>query len=653
MARTRTNTAEQILRPENVEDSEAKYKNLFNSIDQGFCVIEMMYDKTGRPTDYRFLETNAVFENQTGLRRAVGKTIRGLVPDFENHWFETYGKVAATGRPKHFIDGSEAMGRWFDVHASRVGGPDSSRVAILFTDITSRKQAETRLLDSEKRFRLMADTVPAMIWITEPGGHCTYLNRRWYEYTGQTTTTGLGLGWLDAVHADDAEESAKIFLRANKKHQSFSLEYRLRDKAGRYRWFLDAGVPKLDESKNFEGYIGMVTEIDDRKQAETALREQLRITEAITSNATVCLFMIDTSGLVTYMNPAAAEVTGYTLVEVVDRPMHSLIHHSRPDGTPYPEKDCPLVRTYRQGKPNPTHEDIFYRKDGRSFPALITGTPIVGAAGVQATVVEFRDLTDEKRSLSREEQLEELTVSLKEQQTQLIALNEAKDEFISLASHQLRTPATGVKQYLGMLMQGYAGDLSEPQMEFLRTANESNERQLRIVNDLLKVARVDSGKLRLQKESTDLKALVVAVINEQMPNFTGSNQRISLVCKASAVAVDIDRTLFRMVLENLIDNAHKYTDAGKSIRVRVQQLRSSVLFSVQDEGTGIAAEDIEKLFQKFSRLDNPFSVSSGGTGLGLYLAKKVVDLHDGSVGIKSELGNGTTFTIKMPISSLI
>ena len=139
---------------------EERYRTLFNSIDEGFCIIEMLFDNDNRPIDYRFLETNATFERQTGLVGAVGRTARELVPNLEQHWFDIYGKVALTGEPLRFIDGSAAMDRWFDLYATRVGGADSREVALLFTDITARREAEAereRLLIAERESREAAE----------------------------------------------------------------------------------------------------------------------------------------------------------------------------------------------------------------------------------------------------------------------------------------------------------------------------------------------------------------------------------------------------------------------------------------------------------------------------------------------------------------
>lgn len=240
--------------------------------------------------------------------------------------------------------------------------------------------------------------------------------------------------------------------------------------------------------------------------------------------------------------------------------------------------------------------------------------------------------------------------NIADQQEALVELNEAKDEFITLASHQLRTPATGVKQFLGMLLDNYFGEVTEDQRTMLEYAYESNERQLEVINDLLKVAQVDAGKVVLVKEQTDLATLLENILQEQRSQFSRRKQKVLLDRPEEPVNARVDRSRIRMVVENLTDNASKYTPEGKSITVSIDVIENGkfVAIKVKDEGVGIAKDDLQKLFQKFSRLDNPLSIQVGGTGIGLYWAKKIVDLHGGSIQIKSRLDQGSTFTVKIP-----
>lgn len=267
--------------------------------------------------------------------------------------------------------------------------------------------------------------------------------------------------------------------------------------------------------------------------------------------------------------------------------------------------------------------------------------PIVRDSEVPGVILSTEDMTErfdnESYTKQRLEYLEHL-----------VAINESKDEFISVASHQLRTPATGVKQYLGMVLGGMFGELSEVQRDLLSRANESNERQLRIVTDLLKVAQVDSGKMVIRKAPIDINEVVRAVVGDQADMFKDRDQTLELHLPKRPTMVNVDQDIMRMTIENIVDNASKYTENGKRITVSVKRYGGVVKVVVADEGVGVAKDRRAKLFEKFSRIDNSLSTKVGGTGLGLYWAKKSVELHDGSLVYEPARPRGSIFTIELP-----
>lgn len=233
------------------------------------------------------------------------------------------------------------------------------------------------------------------------------------------------------------------------------------------------------------------------------------------------------------------------------------------------------------------------------------------------------------------------------QQQQLMAVNKAKDDFISLASHQLRTPATGVKQYIGMVLEGFAGEVPEHLQPFLTKAYESNERQLAIVNDLLQVAQLDAGTIRLHRAPTNITSMLTSIVSEQATKFSQRHQQLAYKPADQDLIISVDAERMRMVFDNLIDNASKYTPERRKISVSLHKQAGGVVISVKDEGVGIAAENIDKAFEKFSRVTNSRSELVGGSGLGLYWAKQIVDLHDGSIEVRSRLGEGSEFLVHL------
>jgi signal transduction histidine kinase len=246
---------------------------------------------------------------------------------------------------------------------------------------------------------------------------------------------------------------------------------------------------------------------------------------------------------------------------------------------------------------------------------------------------------------------DELTVLVRtfnEMAAQLAEFDKVKEEFVALAAHQLRTPATGVKGNLGMLLEGYCGPLTDEQLEMLRDADDCNERQLALISDLLVVARTDSGRLLLSKDTADLGALLDEIIAEHRPGADARGHTLTLERPRKDMVIDMDAQKMRMVIDNLVDNAIKYTPDGGRLTVSASVDDSTAAVTVADTGVGITEDDQAKMFRKFGRVPNPMSDKVGGTGLGLYLANEIVKLHGGTIRLESTPGAGTTFTVTLP-----
>lgn len=246
------------------------------------------------------------------------------------------------------------------------------------------------------------------------------------------------------------------------------------------------------------------------------------------------------------------------------------------------------------------------------------------------------DVTEIRQATATRRQLEEM-----------ILVNKTKDEFISLASHQLRTPATGVKQYLGMVLEGFTGELQPEQRTYLQTAYDSNERQLGIINQLLKTAQLDSGRYQITKSPIDLQELLQSVIDDFAPILALRHQK--LVFQTSTTArIPLDAEEMKLVFSNLLENASKYSPEGTRIDIRLKRLSGMVCISFSDQGVGIAPEDRDKVFEKFTRINNALSDTVSGNGLGLYWVKQIIQAHNGTIDVESEVGKGSTFTVRLP-----
>lgn len=365
-----------------------------------------------------------------------------------------------------------------------------------------------------------------------------------------------------------------------------------------------------------------------RSQRDETLDELKRYKSLVESVQDYAIFLMDKYGYIQTWNKGAQKTKGYTADEIIGK------HFS----TFYPEVDV------RAGKPewelseadkNGRVEDEGWRvrKDGTMFWANVIITALYDTTG---KLVGFAKVTRDQ-------------TQRKEYEDELRRMNDSKDEFISLASHQLRTPATGVKQYIGMIIEGFLGEVPPAQREVLVRAYESNERQLRIINDLLKVAQIDAGKLRLNRRPLEINALVSEVVEEQRPIAKTRGHTLTFSPTKKPVYCLVDTDAFRMALENIIDNAGKYSIAGENT-VEVTSDGIEVHIAIADNGVGIESADVSRLFQKFVRIDNPLSTKVGGTGLGLYWAKRIVDMHDGRIEYHQNKPNGSIFVISLPIS---
>ena len=258
-------------------DAEVRYRTLFEAIDQGFCVIEMIFDPQGRPIDYRFVETNPAFERHTGLRDALGKRMRELEPAHEQRWFDTYGRVAVTGEPARFEGRAEALnGRWYEVYALRVGEPEQRRVAILFNDVTGRKAADDALRDGEERFRQFAEASSNVLWIRDAETlEWEFLSAAFEEVTGVPREQALSghtlKRWAELIHPDD-RPGAVDGIRRVRDGEHAVFEYRIVRPDGEIRWMRDTNFPIRDGEGRVRRIGGVGEDVTEQKRAEERQR---------------------------------------------------------------------------------------------------------------------------------------------------------------------------------------------------------------------------------------------------------------------------------------------------------------------------------------------------------------------------------------------
>jgi PAS domain S-box-containing protein len=600
----------------------ADYRQLFYAFNQGFCVFEVLLDGRGEPHDYRFLEVNHVFEEFTGLYDPVGRTALELVPGLERSWIEVYGRVALTGEPVRFVQGSAAMGRWFDVHASRIGQPEKRLVALLFNDITSlrleqenRQRAEDALVESERRFRVLADTAPAMLWVTEADGTASYLSRGWYEFTGQTEAQGQGYGWLEAVHPEDRELAGRAFMAANTRQEAFELEHRVRRADGSYRWVIDAGRPRFDADRRFVGYVGSVIDIHDRKVAEDRL-------DLAVNSGKVGLWYCDLPFDVLVWSPQVKEHFGLPPDAVVT--IETFFERLHPDDR---EKTRSAIEDSIAKK---TAYDVLYRTVG--LDGRLRWIRAIGRAGYDNDrPVHFDGITIDTTEL----------VSLREAAE---TASQAKDEFLAMLGHELRNPLAPILTALQLLkLRGITAGERE------RAVIERQVHHLvGLVDDLLDVSRITRGRVELRRQRIELAEVVARAVEIASPLLEQQRHRLDVDVPRGLV-VDGDPGRLAQVVGNLLTNAAKYTESGGDIHVRARARDGVAELTVRDTGIGIDPGMLSRVFDLFAQEGQSLARSQGGLGLGLAIVRGLVELHGGSVTAASAgRGQGAEFTVRLP-----
>jgi PAS domain S-box-containing protein len=330
----------------------------------------------------------------------------------------------------------------------------------------------------------------------------------------------------------------------------------------------------------------------------------------------------DEHGNISRVNRAALKILGFSAEDLIGKWYPNTIIAEDIDGTVIPNMERPITQIFLIGKP--IFKRVYYRKkDGTRIPVALTVSPVMLDEKPVGAIEVFRDISEE------------------------IEVENVKDEFISIASHQLRTPATVVKQNLGLLLEGYVGKLTPKQQQIIKTAYKYNDNQLHTISDLLKVAQADANDIKLIRRQVNLVSLIEDVIQSQMREYDKKDLTLQFKSSVEQANCKVDPLHIRMVFENLLDNARKYSPEYKRVIINLKKSPSLCTITIQDQGVGIDEKDIPKLFQKFSRVDNPLS-AVGGTGLGLYWVKKLITLHNGSIEVSSKVSVGTTFTIKLP-----
>ena len=504
------------------------------------------------------------------------------------------------------------------------------------------RRSQTELAEAEERYRTLVEQIPAVIYIDEDDDVATarYVSP-YYEtllgYSAEERMADPEL-WVKLLHPDDRDSVLEESRRSNETGEPFRAEYRMVAKDGRVVWVRDEGVLLRDEAGRALGWQGVLTDITDRKTAEEAVRRLALQNRLILDSAGEGIFGLDVEGRITFVNSAATGMLGWTADELVGRIGHDVIHHSHPDGAPYLLDECPIYAAFHDGVARRVDDEVFWRRDGSSFPVEYTSTPLHDDAGLVGAVVTFADITARKRA---EETLRSAYDRERQAAERLRQVDEMKNAFLSAVSHELRTPLSAVMGYALTLKQDELNLPEEERRELLDRLAANAQKLQRLLGDLLDVDRMERGILEPQRQPVDLDALARRVVDET--DVRGRAVELDV----EPLVAEVDGPKLERILENLLVNAAKHTPPGTVVRVRIGRDDGGVLLAVEDQGAGVPEELKEAVFRPFERGPRA-PTHAPGTGIGLSLVARFAELHGGRAWVEDRPGGGATFLVSLP-----
>jgi PAS domain S-box-containing protein len=526
---------------------------------------------------------------------------------------------------------------------------------------------------AEKRYRALAESAPLFVWTTLADGTLDYLNRRFLDYLA------LGPEQLrqpaplrSAIHPADVARVDAVWRESLHSGQPFEIEYRLRRGAdGSYRWFLARGVPIREDDSIIARWVGSCTDIEDRKRneeiqrflAETSalLASSLDYRTTLTDVAKLCVPTLADACVIDVVDDASS--TPRTLASSsseVEQWLESRLlqlageWHSRAElSQRVVEGGSPLSDDTRGHDAAREREVVAWM-----LVPLVAQHQVLGSI----TLVSFRRGAHfEARDLAAAEELGRRAGSVvenarlfelaRQEKRRAEEASTAKDLFLGTLSHELRTPLSAILGWARMLQ---SGSLSEDKHDRALATIERNARlQVAMIEDILDVARITSGKLRLDVAPVEIAQVVEAALDTIRPTAEAKSVRLQAVLDPDTGALHGDSPRLQQIVWNLLSNAVRFTPKGGRVYVVLRRADSSVEIAVSDTGIGIPLEFLPRVFERFSQADASRTRQQGGLGLGLSIVKHLTELHGGTVTADSAgPGQGATFTVRLPLAPL-
>jgi len=520
-----------------------------------------------------------------------------------------------------------------------------------------REQAQQQLASNERQLQTIIDTEPECVKLLTPDGRLLQMNR-------------AGLGMIEANSAEQVLGCDILTVIAPADRAAFralndgvmqgkagSLEFEIIGLKGGHRQMETHAVPMRDNEGRITSILAVTRDITERKRSEAELELHRRHLEELVQQRTTALmetearathilqssadglYGVDAKGLITFINPAACEMLGYTAEQVIGQPGHALFHHSKPDGSPYPLEECPSHNALCRGIKMRADNEVYWHADGHAVPVMYAIHPMLADGRTIGAVISFVDMSEQRAAAQAREQA-------------LMAaenLARIRSEFLANMSHEIRTPLNGV---LGFADIGFRNcENPAKARDAFAKIQLSGKRLLGVINDVLDFSKIEAGKLNIEQTRVHLGEVI-----EHTLDLLRDRAEAKGIELHTELAADLPQTCLSdplrlgQVLLNVLSNAIKFTAHGHvslSASVRGDQLA----FRISDTGIGMTAAQLGELFNPFQQADASSTRKFGGTGLGLAISKRILELMQGNIEVRSQPDIGTTVDILLPYIS--
>jgi PAS domain S-box-containing protein len=617
---------EQRAAQERLATARAHLHDILDRVGSAFVEVDW---------DWRIVRLNAAAEAVLGRSRAqaVGQLLQEVFDPATLSDFA--GILESAMRERQPVSVAEYYYRphqiWVAIHFV----PTAEGLAIHARDITEQRTVKDDLQRAETRFQVLVENLPAAVYLLGPGSldNILYLSPYFETMTGypveQQFRPVVEGGLLGLVHPEDRERVRKQGSAAMDGNGRLSLEYRLRTRDGHYIWVNNFAAIIRGDDGQIAAWMGVLIDITGQREA----REAMSRLAAIVDSADDIIYSRTVDGVITSWNPCAERTTGYAAAEVIGQKLTDV----------FPEDNITLasLEELESRGANWRFEARVHRRDGEPIDVAMSVSQLVDADGeVTGVSVIARDVTAQ---LDAER---ELRAALEAAE----AGERTKALFLAMMSHELRTPLQAVLGYADLLLHGHDGELSALQLEDIGAIHRGATRMVSIIEQMLDLSRMESGRLDMKSEVVDLAAGLGAVVKAIAARVAAKGLEIHLETPPELPEVLGDPERVQQILLYIVDNAVKFTECGE-VRLTARVQGDWVEATVSDTGIGIEDEELAHVFDAFRRRDTRLSRRDGGAGLGLAIAQRLARQMEGDVTVSSVLGKGSTFTLRLPTAA--